>query len=261
MLRRAVTALAAAAFAILAAGCSGVPGLSGGDSSSEAEALLARADSALAQVESMSFTMKMKGDVDGQEFVLTMRGGGYLRGEQIGDMAFDMTIESAGVQAGNVRMVMRDGSMHLNTGGGWRQLPGVELSAQQLEELNGRWGPLDVARYVQDVRVEGDTTFLGEPVTKIVGRVNAKDFLKAMFGQLGDSLGSLGMTEVPDDVLEGFGDIRFVIYVSRTTHLVRAVHEAMTFEQDGHELTLSADVVVDRINEPVEIPELALAAV
>lgn len=255
MARRAITLLAAVCVALLSAGCGSIPGLGdGGGSSSKAEALLAEADQALADVQSMTFTMRMQGDVDGQQISMTMRGGGYVQGERVGDMFFDMSMQGGSGESGSAQMVMRAGRLYVNAGRGWQELPGVALSKQQLQELNGKWGPLDVAQYVKDVRVEENTTFLGDPVTKIVGRLDAKDFLKAMFGQLGDSLGGLGMTEPPEDVLAAIGDIRFVIYVSDTTHLVKAVHESLTVSQDGHEMALTVDVAVDGVNEPVDIP-------
>jgi hypothetical protein len=262
MVRRALTVLVAALVALAAAGCGGVPGLGGdGGSSSEAEALLAQADKALAGVESMSFTMRMSGDVDGQAFAMSMHGGGYVQGERAGDMVFDLAVEGAGVSPVTARMVMRGGRLYLNSGQGWQAMPGVALSPAQLQELNGKWGPLDVAQYVKDVRVEHDTTFLGEPVTKIVGRLEAKDFLKAMFGQLGDSFGAYGLAAPPEDVLASIGDIRFVVYVSDATHLVRAVHESLTLTQQGHEMSLTVDAAVDGVNEPVDIPATgALAA-
>jgi len=255
MVRRALTVLAVALAAALSAGCASLPVIGDGSAgtAAEAQSILERANAAAAELESMSMQMRMHGSVAGEEFTMTMRGGSYLRGDRIGDGVYEAALEGAGLGAVSYRMVLLDGAIWADMGTGWTALPGPGLTDEQLQELSA--SPLDVVDIVRDIRVEKNTTFLGEPVTKIAATISAQDALDAVFGQLGDDLGSLGVTALPEDVLDGLGDIRVVIYVSDETGLVRAVHEELSLELEGQSMSMTLDLTVTGVDEEIAIPD------
>ncbi|MCC6224015.1 MAG: hypothetical protein IT201_11070 [Thermoleophilia bacterium] len=260
MIRRALSAIVAAALALTAAGCASLPIVGEEDTSAEALALLERAGAAMDEVESMAFTVRIAGDMDGQRLALHLAGGGYLTGERAGEMTFTLSADAPGLglPATAIRAVIAGDRVAIDTGSGWEVMPVGTVTPGQLELLESGFGQLDLARYLSDLAVERSTTFLGEPVTKIGATVGLRDLLGELLGQAGDSLGALGIPGLPEDALDALGDLRVVVYVSDTTGLVKAVHESLELAQDGHTLALDVDLVVDAVNAPVEIPDSPL---
>ncbi len=54
--------------------------------------------------------------------------------------------------------------------------------------------------------------------------------------------------------------MRAAIYVSDVTNLVRASHMEFAIEVAGQKATFDVDLSIDSVNEPIEIPEPAVAA-
>jgi len=249
MLRRSLIAAVSVVLALTAAGCAGLPIGSSGDAA-EAVSILQRAEDASNKLDSMSFFMTMNMDAGGQTFAATMHGGGYLKGDQAGDMAFQMNMSGAGVPSTDAQFVLRGGQMYFELGGSWQRLPGTlnldQLQSQQL-------GALDIVKYVKDVHVEEHTSFLGEPVTKIAATIDGKQLLNSVLGQMNSSLGTSGGLQIPNTAFD-VGDVRVVIYVSETTQLMRALHEDMTVTVQGQKAHIVLDMSVVGVNQPVDIP-------
>jgi hypothetical protein len=246
MLRRALLAIVALAIAVAGAGCATVDGQRAAD-------LLEQAQAAQAELESMAFRMRVSGDVAGQTFSMTMDGGGYLLGDQAGDMVMQGVVEGAGVPATSFSAIIRDGHAYAGFGGVWTEMPmpvGTEATAQ----LESRLTAFDFTQHVRDVSIDDTTVFLGEPVTKIVGVIDTASLMNALSGQLG-GLSEIGGAGLPTDFIDGLGDTRIVVYVSDETHYVRAAHMSFSLEQQGQTMTMDIDYSLQGVNEPIEIPE------
>ena len=263
MTRRFLSLLAALALLVAAGGCAA------GQDGAEAMAILDRASEAQKNLESVSFDMTMKGEAAGQSFDLTLNGGGYLKGERAGDMVVSLSLSAPGmpVAATQMQMVAVGDRAYMNLGGSWQELPGGAAAfgggtagAALEQQLAG----FDFTRYVTDVRVEKEGSFLGEPVTKVIGTIALDDLMNGVFAQLGSGggLAGLGPLGSSEELLQGIdvGDIRAAIYVSDVTHLVRAVHMDFAMEAQGQKATFQIDLSLRSVNEPVEIPEPAVVA-
>jgi len=260
MLRRALTALAMLLAAASAAGCAALPLGSSADAA-EALSVLRQADEASKNVQSMTFYMTMKGDAASRSFTIDMFGGGYVKGERAGDMAFRMATNDPASPLGDFQVVVRDGIGYAAFGGSWHRLRALAFNPDQIRQLESQLGALDIVKHVKDVKVESDTFFLGEPVTKISATIDARQLLTSLFGQLGSALGQSGSStfQVPDEVVNGLGDVRVAIYVSDRTKLFRAVHEDFSMTLQGQTAHFALDMSVVGINEPVDIPTPAVA--
>lgn len=244
-MRRVLLAIVALAIALAGAGCATVDGQRAGE-------VLQQAEAAQAELESMTFRMRMTGEMAGQTFTMTMDGGGYLKGEQAGDMVMQGVLSGEGIPATSYSMIMRNNRAYASFGGVWSEVPvpaGIEADSQ----LESQLAAFDFTKYVSDVSIDDTTVFLGEPVTKIVGVIDTEGFLSALSGQLG-GLSSLG-TGIPEGITDGFGDTRIVVYISDETHYVRAAHMSFSLEEQGQTMTMDLDYSLQGVNEPIEIPE------
>ncbi len=242
-------ALALAALSLLLAGCAGIPGTSAQDAR-EAQRLLEESQAAQAEVESMTFTMTVGMEGGGQQFRMVGQGALVARGEHAGDMT--LTMRLAGGPVASLELVAKDGVAYMRSGGSWIRVPGASAGtlseSQQLDALLSA---------VRDVKVERHTTFLGEPVAKIVGTVDTQKLLDGLLGQLGGAgLGSL------DQVKDALGDVHVALYISEVTHLPTAVHEELAMRFQGQTARLTVDLNVTSVDEPVKIavPSAALQA-
>ena len=119
MLRRLVTVLAALALLMSVGGCAA---LGEGPIGVEAATILERATEAQESVESMSFTMAMRGEAAGEAFSMQLDGGGYVKGDHEGDMVMRMSTTGAGMPAMRFRMVALEGRAFTNMGGSWQEV-------------------------------------------------------------------------------------------------------------------------------------------
>ena len=121
-------------------------------------------------------------------------------------------------------------------------------------ELERQLAAFDFTQHVTDVAIDDTTTFLGEPVTKIVGVIDTAGLINALSGQFG-GLSDLGGAGLPADFTSGLGDTRIVVYISDETHYVRAAHMSFSLEQQGQTMTMDIDYSLQSVNESIEIPE------
>jgi hypothetical protein len=261
MFRRLATLLAALALLACAGGCAALD--EGGDGL-EAAAILDRATKAQESIESLAFAMTMSGEAAGETFSMQLDGGGYVKGDREGDMVMRMAMSGAGMPAMRVQMVTLDGRVFANMDGTWQEIPGGmgEVGGAAQAQLEQQLKGLDLTRYISDVEVEKGTTFLGEPVTKIVGTIAIEDLMTGLFDQLGSAAGGIGGVSDPSQLFEqvDIDDVRAAIYVSDVTNLVRAAHMEFAIEVDGQKATFDVDLSIDSVNEPIEIPEPAVVA-
>lgn len=256
MPRRVLNAVAAVAAALSLAGCAV---LTSGDAA-EAERVLEQATAAQEELESVTFGVRVQLALDGQTFNVRLDGGGYLKGEQAGDFVMQASADIPGAPMSEFGIVSRRSRLFVALNGVWEELPLPADAAAQDAALQAQLAGFDFSRYVKDVRVERATTFLGEPVTKIVGVIDTAGLVEGLFSQLGD-LTFLGASPVPTgDLAEGLGDTRAVLYVSDATHLVRAALITMELEAEGETVEMRVDYALKSVDEPVEIPTPPIAA-
>jgi hypothetical protein len=265
MARRLLILLASLVLAAGAAGCAAVEG-----DAQEALEILERAEQAQQDVESMTFGMRMRGEAAGQTFTIRVDGGGYVKGENAGDLELRMLMEGPGMPPTTMQMVALDGEVHANLDGTWQEIPGglatMGIEGDGASGLEQQFAGLQLAEYVRDVEVESGTSFLGEPVTKIAGTIATEDLVKAVMGGL-TSAGGLGASGLgaeldPSQLLQGvdLDDIRAVLYISDVTSLLRAAHMEFAIQAEGQSMTFEIDMSVRSVNEPVEIAQPAVTA-
>ncbi|MFN8188233.1 MAG: hypothetical protein U0R69_14280 [Gaiellales bacterium] len=257
MLRRRLTLLAALLAALVAAGCTSLPGTSAEDAAA-AKAVLEQANAAMEDARSLRFNLVMTGEASGQQFSMKMNGGAYLKGERAGDLIVEGVVEAPGMPRTSLGLISRRGAVYMNMGNGWQALPGG-LGADatfpgQETELEAAMADFDFTKYVKDVKVERHTTFLGEPVTKIVGKIDTQALMGGMLDQLGGQLSGFGATPSTAD-LAGLGDVHATLYISEQTHQLRAAHISMSVEQAGQTVTIDLDLNILGINEKIKIPK------
>lgn len=245
-MRRVLLAVVALAIALTGAGCATVDGRRAGE-------LLEQAQAAQAALQSMTFRMRVTGEMAGQTFAMTMDGGGYLQGEQAGDMVMQGVVEGAGVAPTSFSAIIRDGRAYAGFGGVWTEMP-VPVGTEATAQLESQLAAFDFTQHVTDVAIDETTVFLGEPVTKIVGVIDTAGLINALSGQFG-GLSDLGGAGLPADFADGLGDTRIVVYISDETHYVRAAHMSFSLEQQGQTMTMDVDYSLRSVNESIEIPK------
>ena len=253
MIRRALLALLLGAVALAGAACSTVDG-------QRAQALLQQASEAQASVASMTFGIRLWGEMEGQSFTIKADGGAYVTGERAGDFVLDASAQAPSLPTTTFTVLSRDGAMWVGVDGRWQQLPRAAVSEGQNAELEQRFADFDLSRYVTDVSVTSGTTFFNEPVTKIVGVIDTAALFDGILGQLGGDVSQFGGGALPDDLSSHLGPTRAVLYISDETHLLKAALITMTIEDQGKTIELHVDYAVRSVNEPVEIPKPGLAA-
>jgi hypothetical protein len=225
--------------AVAASGCSGVD-------AQEAQNLLDQSTTAMAKVRSLNFAIRMwtEGAPEGENFTVLMRGGGYQRGRHAGESY--ATIDSENLpELGRMTVVVRRNALYVKAGGRWSRAP-VPTGQAAANPLSG----FDLTRYVTDVRVDNGVVVGGEPMDKITGVIDTKAALNGLM-----SLGGTGSSDLGSaaDIL---GDIRAVLYVSRTTHLPMRTLVDMPIEFIGEKVVMHMDIVITGIDKRVPVPSV-----
>ena len=236
--------LLALALVVSAAGV--VTGCSGVDAQ-KAQGILDQSTSAMADVKSVSFAMRMwtSGGPAGTDFTVLMHGGGYQKGKRAGESY--ATLNAGDVPGlGAMTIVIRHNALYVKAGGSWSRVP-VPANQAAADPLAG----FDITKYVTHVRVEDGVTVGGEPMDRITGLIDTSAALNGLLGTLGGT-GISGLGDA-SDVL---GDIRAVLYVSQTTHLPMRTLVDMPMSIAGQTIVLHIDLVITRVNEPVAIPSV-----
>ena len=221
-------------------GCSGVD-------AQKAQSILDQSTTAMADVKSVSFAMRMwtSGGPAGTDFTVLMHGGGYQNGKRAGESY--VTLNASDVPGiGTMTIVIRHNVLYVQAGGSWSRVP-APADRSAADPLAG----FDITQYVTDVRVEEGVEVAGEPMDRITGVIDTSAALNGILGTLGGT-GASGLGNA-SDVL---GDIRAVLYVSQTTHLPMRTLIDMPMHIAGETITMHIDLVITEVNKPVSIPSV-----
>ena len=243
-----VLAIAAAA-AFLLSGCSTEEG-------NRAQDLLQQAEQAQAQLHSASFEASVGFLMDGKQVDLELKGAASKQGAW-------MSMHATGIpEAGgkNFQMVVRGNRAWLSTTNGkWVAMPVPK-------EMKGKSGSMgadafqQLARYVRDVRVAEHQQIGGKPVTTISGEIDTTGMIKAMakLGSLSRS-GSKnpGFSFDLDDLGIKFGDIKAVLSIDESTHLLSAALVTLGMEAQGKTLDFEIRYRLTSSNKPITFPSVA----
>ena len=238
---RRVLALALIAFAAaVPAGCSGVD-------TQQAQSVLDESTTAMANVRSVSFAMRMwtSGGPDGSDFTVLMHGGGYEKGKRAGEAY--VTLSSTDVPGlGAMTIVIRRDVLYVKAAGRWARVPAPAGQASA-DPLAG----FDLTKYVTNVRVDEGVLVDGEPMARITGVIDTSAALNGLLGTLGGT-GAAGLGDA-SDVL---GDIRAVLYASETTHLPMRTLVDLPMKVGDQKIVMHMDIVLTGVNKPVAIPSV-----
>jgi hypothetical protein len=218
-----------------------------GKDAEEARALVEQSNAAFAQVRSATFRVQMTLSGGPEELrlshsVITMKGGGYSRGNRAGDFYFVMT--SPEMPAGEVVMVSRAGRVSMTVNGspmGSFHAPDQTSNPIQL---------VDFARYVKEVTVEHDKLIDGQLMAKVSGTIDTA-------GLAGGALSSVSGTGTPDlDYSKALGDTHSTLYLSEETHLPMRGLADMTIEVAGEKIRMQLDFAYTSYNKSLRFPGL-----
>ena len=236
-MRRLLALVLVASASVVASGCSGVD-------AEKAQGILDESTVAMADVKSVSFAMRMwtSGAPEGDDLTMLIKGGGYQKGKRAGDAYAILSSSDAGI--GSMTVVVHGGLMYVKAGGRWASVP--VAADQAATPLAG----FDLTRYVKDVRVEEGLTVNGEPVDKITGVIDTAAAVEGLLALGGTGAPGLG------EAKHFLGDIRAVLYVSKTTHLPMRTLVDMPIDVLGQKIVFHVDLVLTGVNERVAIPSV-----
>ncbi len=219
-MRRAALTLVLA-LAVVSAGCAGAEGR-------QAQELLDGAEEAFSGLE----TYELGGTVSVESSLGTFSFELRAAVDQTAEaMLVEMSADDVPGFPG-MRMVGRSEGLWLETDGGWEAIP---MSTGEAEQF-------DVLPYVKDVDVTEGLSVDGEPAIRIAGILDAESFRAGFTSAL------------PGGVEASFSDTRVVLYLSEASRLPLRMLLDQSVEVEGEQLTLSMDLGLVGVNEPVEIP-------
>jgi hypothetical protein len=132
--------------------------------------------------------------------------------------------------------------------------------------MNGMSGSMgagafqELARYVRDVRVAEHQQIGGKQVTTIAGEIDTTGMIKAM-AKLGSLSGS--GSENPafsfdlDDLGVKFDDIKAVLSIDESTHLLSSALVTLNMDIQGKTLKLELRYRLTSSNQPVKFPSVS----
>jgi hypothetical protein len=224
-MRRAVLVLALV-LSVASAGCAGAEGR-------QAQELLDESEQAFAGLETYKLGGTMRMTTPLGELAVDMH---VAIDQKAGAMLMTMSADDLpGFPA--VSMVARPEGFWMKAGGGWEPLPMPPGAATGA-------GRFDILPLVKDVDVDEGQTVGGEAAVKITGILDPGSF-QAGF-----------MAGLPADVSvdASFADTRVVVYLSEASKLPLRMLIDQSMEVEGEELTVSMDLALVDVNEPVKIP-------
>lgn len=213
------------ALSVVTAGCVGPEGR-------QAQELLDDAEQAFAELETYGLGGTMTTETPRGELAVDMH---VSVDQQTGAMLMTMSADDVpGFPVMSV--VARDNGFWMKAGGGWQSLP--------MPPGGTGAGQFDILPLVKDVDVDEGHTVGGEPALKITGILDPGSF-QAGF-----------MAGLPDDVSvdASFADTRAVVFLSEATRLPLRMLIDQSMEFQGEELTVSLDLALVDVNEPVHVP-------
>ena len=246
MIRLLATVVGAA---FLLSGCSTEEG-------NRAQELLQQAEQAQTTLHSAAFEIDVGAVVDGEQINVAVKGAASKEGAVISMHATG--IPEASDQ--DFQIVIRGNRAWMSTTNGtWAAMPVPK-------EMNGKSGSMgadafqQLARYVRDVRVAEHQQIGGKPVTTIAGEIDTAGLIKAV-----TKLGSLAGpgSEQPafdfdlDDLGLKFGDIKAVLTIDETTHLLSSALVTLSMDVQGKKLELELRYRLTSSNQPVKFPPVS----
>ena len=246
MIRLLATVVGAA---FLLSGCSTEEG-------NRAQELLQQAEQAQAQLHSATFEASVGFLMEGKQVDLALKGAASKEGAWLSLHATGIP-EAAGK---DFQMVVRgDRAWVSTTNGEWASMPVPK-------EMNGISGSMgagafqELARYVRDVRVAEHQQIDGKPVTTIAGEIDTTGMIKAM-AKLGSLTGpdseNPGFSFDLDDLGIKFGDIKAVLSIDESTHLLSTALVTLGMEAQGKTLDFEIRYRLTSSNEPVKFPSVS----
>jgi hypothetical protein len=244
---RLLAIVAAAAF--LLSGCSTEEG-------NRAQELLQQAEQAQAQLHSAAFEASVGFQMEGKQVDLALEGAASKEGAWLSLHATGIP-EAAGK---DFQMVVRGNRAWVSTTNGeWASMP-------VSKEMNGVSGSMgagafqELARYVRDVRVAEHQQIGGKPVTTIAGEIDTTGMIKAM-AKLGSLSGpgseNPGFSFDLDDLGIKFGDIKAVLSIDESTHLLSTAFVTLGMEAQGQTLDFEIRYRLISSNQPVKFPSVS----
>jgi hypothetical protein len=224
-MRRSLIVLALV-LSLASAGCAGLEG-------QKAQALLEEAEQAFADVETyrLGGVMTMKTPLG--QVSMKMR---VAVDQRAGAMSMTMSSDEL-PGGGEMTMVYRPDGFWVKAGDAWQPLPlppGTTAGADQF----------DILPYVKDVDVEEGRYVDGEQAVKITGVLDPGSFQAGFTAGLPEGV----------DVDASFADTRVVVYLSEATKLPLRMLIDQSVEIEGQQLTVTMDLALAGVDEPVEIP-------
>jgi hypothetical protein len=243
---RLLATVVAAAF--LLSGCSTEEG-------NRAQDLLQQAEQAQAKLSSATFEADLGVVVDGEHIDVAVKGAASKEGATFSMHATGIP-EASGQ---NFQMVVRgDSAWVTDTNGKWVSMPVPK-------EMNGKSGSMgadafqQLARYVRDVRVAEHQQIEGKSVTTIAGEIDTAGLLKAVTKL--SALSGPGGEKPPfafdlDDLGLKIGDIKAVLSIDETTHLLSTALVTLSVDIQGKTLQLELRYRLTSSNEPIKFPSV-----
>ena len=146
-----------------------------------------------------------------------------------------------------------------DTDGNWASVPVPK-------ELNGKSSSMgadafqQLARYVKDVRVAEHQQIGGKTVATIAGEIDTAGMLQAL-AKLGSLSGAGaengGFSFDLDDLGVKLGDIKAVLSIDESTHLLDTALVTFAIEAQGEKLELKVRYRLTSANEPVTLPSVS----
>ena len=241
---RRATLLAVLAAVPLLVGCSGADAL-------RAQELLREASAAQQRLKSQSFTGRLSISGDGEEVVVTLRGGAYQRGPRAGDMYLEVDVPAAaGVPGGggSLGVVRRGERVSLTFGGTTTTLEAPRTTRRVRSTAPAAF---DFARYVTSVKVEDGSVVAGAAATKVTGVLETSALIESLapFSALAEAAGR-SLPELSSAV----GDTRVVAYFSTRTHRLLAALVDVSIDVDGKSMRMRFDLGFTGFDKRVAIP-------
>ena len=235
--------------AFLLAGCSTEEG-------NRAQELLQQAEQAQTQLHSATFEVDLGAVADGEQIDWRSRARPRRRRAVI-SMHADRHPRGIGpgLSAGRPRQPRLDEHDQRQVG-----FDACAEGDERQERLDGSRRVPELARYVRDVRVVEHQQIGGKSVTTIAGEIDTAGLLKAVT-KLGALSGPGG--EKPafafdlDDLGLKIGDIKAVLSIDESTHLLSSALVTLSMDVQGKTLKLDLRYRLTSSNQPVKFPSVS----
>jgi hypothetical protein len=237
--------------AFLLSGCSTAEG-------QRAQELLQQAEAAQAQLTSAAFEADVGLVMDGKHMKLAMEGAASKEGAAFSMRATGVP-EASGKQ---MRVVVRGSRAWMSDGGAWESVPVPAEMKKQVNGLSGSMGAdafQQLARHVRDVRVAEHQQIGGKLVTTISGEIDTAGMLKAVtkLGPLSGSGGAKSALSFDlDDLGLKIGDIKAVLSIDESTHLLDTAFITLSIEVQGKTMEFELRYRLTSANQPVVLPSV-----